>query len=614
MPKKYDYSGWSKEDLIKRVHELEKRKKYGLVWDEEREPEKVVLQCKKELPVLKEVKEKEIKNDPDKPTHILIEGDNYHALSVLNYTHENSIDVIYIDPPYNTGAKDWKYNNNFVDENDAYRHSKWLSFMNNRLKIAKNLLKAKGILICAVDENEQERLGLLLEDIFPSQQKTCVTIIHNPGGIQGNNFSYCHEYAYFVFPSDGVYIGKTEREDADIIPFRDWGGEESKRETGKNSFYPIIIRDDIIIEFGEVCDPEFHPDNSNIINKDGTISVFPIDNDNVERKWRFARQSVDKIKEDLFVEKINGEFVIKRRKKEYRYKTVWTDKKYNSNAYGSNLLNRIIDTKFPYPKSIYNVKECLDAVVKDNPDAIILDYFAGSGTTAHAVLEMNRIDSGNRKFILCTNNENNICDEVCHPRISKIIEGYKVNSKTRSLLIDKKISFRDLSSMDKILENIENEKSKHQNTFEKYEIKFEDNTIKLFGVNTKESYIDGFGGNLKYYQTDFIPAESTDLNKEKLTKQSVEMLCLRENTFVSVMEDGSIKIFQNTEKYAAILFDQSAISKLKEIIKDYDKPVQVYIFSLGDDNFADEFADMKDKVTVKSIPAAILRVYRRIFK
>ena len=135
MPKKYDYSGWSKEDLIKRIHQPEMRKKYGLVWDEERESEKVVLQCKKELPVLKEVKGKEIKNDPDKPTHILIEGDNFHSLSVLNYTHENSVDLIFIDPPYNIGG-DFIYNDKIVDPEDSYRHSKRLSFMKNRLELA----------------------------------------------------------------------------------------------------------------------------------------------------------------------------------------------------------------------------------------------------------------------------------------------------------------------------------------------------------------------------------------------------------------------------------------------------------------------------------------------
>src|SRR5665648_744965 len=136
---KKDYTNWDRNDLIKDIEQLRKRKKYGLVWEDK--PEDVVEQCKKELPVLEEVKKKEIITDPDKPMNLLIEGDNYHALSVLNYTHKGKIDVIYIDPPYNTGAKDWKYNNHYVDINDQWRHSKWISFMRNRLRISKSLLK-----------------------------------------------------------------------------------------------------------------------------------------------------------------------------------------------------------------------------------------------------------------------------------------------------------------------------------------------------------------------------------------------------------------------------------------------------------------------------------------
>ncbi len=614
---KPNYEEWSKEELIAEINKLSQNKKYGLVWDKEREPEDVVLQCKKQLPVLKIVKSKAIpkrNSDPRKPTHILIEGDNYHALSVLNYTHEKSIDVIYIDPPYNTGAKDWKYNNNYVDENDAYRHSKWLSFMNNRLKIAKNLLKPTGVLICAVDENEQERLGLLLERIFPSYQKTCVTIVHNPGGIQGDNFSYCHEYAYFVFPKDGTYISRIIRDETDILPLRDWGGNESKRETAKNSFYPIISDGKNAIDFGDVCDEDFHPEAANIEQDDGTILIYPIDNSGVERKWRYARQSVEEIKENLFVEKINGEYVVRRKKTEYRYKTVWTDKKFNSNAYGSNLLNRIIDEKFPYPKSVYNTKECLDAVVQSNKNAIILDYFAGSGTTAHAVLEMNRLDNGSRQFILCTNNEGDICEKVCYPRVRKIIMGYQAKSKISSSLFDKKLSFRDLSKIDGILKQVDEIKNTYSDTFDKFEMKFDDNVLRVFGVTNKESDVEGYGGNLKYFRTDFVSGISTDQNKERLTKQSVEMLCLRENTFDQVSETELIKIFKNNSKYTAILFDETKIDELKKQIKDIEHHISVYVFSLEDDDFSEDFKDMDDKVKVCSIPAAILNVYRRIFR
>ena len=562
MPKKYDYSGWSKEDLIKRVHELEKRKKYGLVWDEEREPEKVVLRCKKELPVLKEVKEKEIKNDPDKPTHILIEGDNYHALSVLNYTHENSVDVIYIDPPYNTGAKDWKYNNNYVDENDAYRHSKWLNFMNNRLKISKNLLTNDGVLICTIDHNELNTLGLLLKDIFPDKEITCITIVHNPSGIQGKNFSHNNEYAYFVHAPNKKVIATEVRseEDADVRQFMNTAKGNTNnylRESGKDCFYPIYVQDDNIIGFGDVCASDFHPSGSNITRPDGTIEIYPIDSEGTERKWVFARKSVESIIDELSV-KYNSKrqtYEIIRTKKNINYKTVWVDSKLNAKSYGTELLKNILKKEFPFPKSLYAVMQCISAVIHKKEKSIILDFFAGSGTTGHAVLEMNKNDGGNRQFILVTNNENGIAEEICFPRIKHVIEGYDFSGTTKNVLYEEKLNIRKLKKIDSILEKYETIKREQKERYDEIKSEFKDNTIRLIGLNKNQTRMKGLGGNLKYYKTDFVPAESTDLNKEKLTKQSVEMLCLRENTFEPVLEDGPIKIFQNKEKYTAILFD-----------------------------------------------------------
>jgi len=556
VPKKIDYTKYSNEELIAEITELKKRKKYGLVWDEEREPEKVVTQCKNECPVLKEVKSKAIQNDPDKPTHILIEGDNYHALSVLNYTHQNAIDVIYIDPPYNTGAKDWKYNNHFVDSEDSYRHSKWLSLMNNRLKLTKSLLSPNGVLICTIDKYEQARLNMLLTEIFVGYEIVCITIIHNPAGTQGKNFSYTNEYAFFVFPKNGLYINKTRRENALVSAFRDWG-TISLRSQAKTCFYPIIVKDMQIIGFGNVSDNNFHPNKSNIKQKDGSIHIYPIGQDGVEKKWVFSRASVEKIQNELFCKKSRSEISIFRRKNEASYKTVWDDKLFYANIYGSKLLNQILDNDFPFPKSLYAVMESINAVIHNKNNSVILDYFAGSGTTGHAVLELNKQDNGSRQFILATNNENNIATGVCHPRLKKIIKGYK---------------------------------------------------------NKKGKSFDGLGGNLKYFKTTFVPAKSTDRNKEKLTKQSVEMLCLKENTYELVLESENIKIFKNNKYYTGILFDEAEISNFKEQIKDYDLPVSVYVFSLGDDDFAEEFLDLKDKIKVCSIPSAILRVYKRIFR
>ena len=233
---KNNYNNWTKEQLVDEVARLRKRKKYGLVWEDK--PEDVVEQCKTELPVLKEVKNKAIAKDKNGPVNILIEGDNYHALSVLNYTHKGKIDAIYADPPYNTGAKDWKYNNSFVDINDGYRHSKWLSMMNSRLVLAKKLLKRDGVLICAIDENEQAHLGVLLENLFKDYEIHCITIVHNPRGVQGKNFSYTHEYAFFVFRRGLQVIGPRKINDDEKwwSNLRNWGNE-SLRSDARNCFY-----------------------------------------------------------------------------------------------------------------------------------------------------------------------------------------------------------------------------------------------------------------------------------------------------------------------------------------------------------------------------------------
>ena len=266
--------------------------------------------CKKKLPVLKEVKNKEIITDKDKPVNLLIEGDNYHALSVLNYTHAKKIDVIYIDPPYNTGARDWKYNNNYVDINDAWRHSKWLSMMKHRLELSKKLLKEDGVFICTIDENEYYRLGLLLEEIFKGFEIHCITIVHNPRGVQGKNFSYTHEYAYFVFRKDLKVIGPRKLRSDEIYwsNLRNWGGESSRTDA-RNCFYPIIIKNNKIIEFGDVPKNNFHPKKQTEV-KDGKYYVWPIDIQGVERKWRYAHQSIESIKDLLRIKKSNNRIEI----------------------------------------------------------------------------------------------------------------------------------------------------------------------------------------------------------------------------------------------------------------------------------------------------------------
>jgi len=544
------YSKMTKEELIAEL-KRQKPKKYGLLW--EPHDEDVVEQCKTKLPVLNEVTKRAIEKAPGELTNIIIEGDNYHALSVLNYTHQGKIDVIYIDPPYNTGAKDWKYNNDYVDENDTYRHSKWLSMMEHRLKIAKNLLSENGVLVCTIDENEHATLGVSLRELFPNKEIVSVTIIHNPGGIQGKNFSYTHEYAYFIYPSTGTFISNVKRNDVPPTPLRDWGKESSMREAAKNCFYPIIIRDGVIVGFGDVSKEGYHPKLANTKGKDGTIEIYPIDRNGVERKWRYSRQSVEEIKGELICQKIKDEWVILRDKRDYRWKTVWTDAKYNANVYGTQLVNKIIDTKFPFPKSLYAVEDCIKAVIHNKDSAIILDFFAGSGTTGHAVMKLNQEDGGKRQFILCTNNENKIAEEVTYPRIKKVISGYA------------------------------NEK--------------------------------GIPANVRYFKTDFVEKNDvSDDTRRALVERSTDMICVRENTFESKFDNTAYKIFTNGKSVTGILFNLKKMEDFKKKIDTLKMPAHIYVFSVSNDAYEDDFEDLEVKHKIIPIPESILEVYRKLFK
>ncbi len=604
------------EGEVKRLSHKVKRKKFGLVWLDV--PETFGDEGNK-LPVLKEVPEKAVVNDDDKPTHILIEGDNYHALTCLNYTHKGKVDVIYIDPPYNTGAKDWKYNNNYVDENDPWRHSKWINFMANRLRLAKNLLRKDGVLICAIDENEQAALGLLLEELFPEYKIDCVTIIHNPRGVQGKNFSFCHEYAYFIYPNDGKrYIGNIVRTNPSLRNLRDNGGE-SLRENARNCFYPFLVKESEIVEFGEVPPEDYHPTSQTVYRRDGLIEVWPIDGSGTERKWRYSVNSVPEIIDKIRIKEKDGNLQIFIYKDMDRYKTVWTDKRYDANEYGSKLLRKIINRgDFPFPKSLYNTKDCISAICAERKNAIIVDYFAGSGTTVHAVMEINKDDDGNRQCIVCTNNENNICEEITYPRISKVMNGYEFEGKHKEVLFEKKLNLTSFKKSSKILEEIEGLKILESNNFDKFEVKIEDNHIMLIGIKNITDRKKGLGGSLKYYRTDFIGENNilnaTDKDKVELAHQAGELLSLAENTLYKVKENDYWQVYENSERYTAVYFREE-LNEFEEFVSMIEKlewPVTVYVFSWGDDEFADEFEHIEG-VKVKTIPLPILEIYKTIY-
>ena len=362
--------------------------------------------------------------DFDTTQNLFIEGDNLEALKLLQETYLGKVKMIYIDPPYNTG-RNLIYKNDFSEKSGEFLarsnqkdkdggklianaetngrfHSDWLSMMYPRLRIAKSLLKTDGVLVCAIDENELATLSTVLKEIFSGSawEHAYVSVVHNPRGQQGANFSYINEYLLFVYPSGIKAIGNRKISDDEVkwSQFRNWGGE-SERSDAKNCFYPVKVQDGEIIGFGEVFGDDEHPEQT---EWHGEIAyVYPIDRDGIERKWRYARQSVDAIAGLLKARKDANGFQIEIGKNFGLYKSVWNDTRYDSNEYGTKIVNDLVaGGGFTYPKSLWAVYDPVEAVTEDDPDAIILDFFAGSATTAHAVAQLNSKVGGNRRSFM----------------------------------------------------------------------------------------------------------------------------------------------------------------------------------------------------------------------
>ena len=389
----------------------------------------------------------------NRPFHTVINAENFHALQVLLYTHEGEVDAIYIDPPYNTGARDWKYNNDYVDKDDAYRHSKWLAMMERRLKLAKRLLKPKGaVLIVAVDENEVHRLCLLLEELFPGKIQV-VTVLINPAGASIiDQFARVDEHLVFVH----VGSARPQRTTADTTPLpsensnkaHTWeslqrSGGNSRRQDTKAKFFPIYIdeRNRRIVGCGDHL-PEGQNRNDAPDPPHGCIQQWPVKTDGTEACWQLSAPTfLSYLKEgrirlgrkkrdggwgisflttghmkaiadgELVIRghEANGALIVAGSEDRARTrvgKTMWTNGRYSATEHGSTLLRRFIPRrKFPYPKSLYAVEDALRFYIGQKPDALVVDFFAGSGTTAHAVMRLNKQDNGTRRCILVTNNE-----------------------------------------------------------------------------------------------------------------------------------------------------------------------------------------------------------------
>ena len=570
-------------------------KKYGLVWEEH--DEEVDLKMRDNIPVFSEDETREILLDSAKPYNLILEGDNLHSLYLLEKVFKERVDCIYIDPPYNTGSKDWKYNNDYVDKNNMYRHSKWLSMMNARLKIAGNLLKDDGVLVCAIDENELGTLILLIDDIFgPGYCTDPISIVHNPRGVQGDNFSYVNEYALFVYKKGYKVIENqaVKEEDIDWSPLRNWGSE-SERHDAANCFYPVFVKDGLIIGFGEdvTSDGSIHPSQTEFDEKTGIYSVYPIDIQGVERKWRYARQTVEGIKHLLRAKKTDSGFDIELGKDFIPYRTVWTDKRYDANEYGTQLIRSMVPSNdFIFPKSVYNTYECLRAVTLNRPNAIILDFFAGSGTTGHATLLLNKELGGNRRFILCTNNDvgetkekeyvqkygeiknesvqwkdfcnsYGIASSVTYPRIKAAILGYKHNKDFKDILFSQKMTPSIIRNNSKVLTQIAKVEVDNKDKYDSIKVVVEDNKFVLYGVIKSGNVVAGIPSNLKYYKTDFVSKKEEFLS-DALLNHIKEMVQL----------EHGVKV--EGKNHVLILSDDEA-DELESTWNDSEMPKIIYI-------------------------------------
>lgn len=408
---------------LEKILKLLNTKKYGLVWEEH--AELVEEEMKTKIPVFIEDETRKIRGNPEnKDYNFLLEGDNLHSLHLLERTHTGRIDVIYIDPPYNTGNKDFIYNDKIVDKTDGYSHSKWLSFMSKRLEIARRLLSDTGVIFISIDDNEQAQLKLLCDEIFGSKNFIAqITRQVIKGGSQSTNIRRVHDYVLIYVKSIELMTVFTGYEKEKIIldledeqgryakgrELNKWGAG-SRREDSPTMWFPIVA-------------------------PDGT-DVYPIRSDGSEGRWRWGKKKLlEAVKNNnvIFEFKEDGRYVVyekvRGQKTDRTQFTTWFQDKY-VNSKGSQSLKKLFGglmSVFDFAKPVELIYDLV--FMANNRNAIVLDFFAGSGTTGHAVAQLNNEDGGNRKYILCTNNENNICEEVTYKRLTNIQDDLPHNLK-----------------------------------------------------------------------------------------------------------------------------------------------------------------------------------------
>lgn len=655
--------GLTPDERAELINLLNTKKKYGLVWEDK--PEDVEEQLRTQLPILREVVEKRIiakpslnqdvkewKDNQDKnpmlefdtedktsnpeslesfnpsnhssddvaaPNHILIEGDNLHALTALTFTHEGKIDVIYIDPPYNTGNKDFKYNDAFVDKEDSYRHSKWLSFMHKRLEIAKRLLSDKGVIFISIDDNEIGQLRILCDDIFEERNLIAqIIVISNSAKNNANYVSVTHEYLLCYSKNIANLDLKWQVKKNNVEDFK---------KISNNLFKSGLSQKEIQSELRQLTKyPKFYDfDHYVYIDKKGPFRASDLTAPNSKnffdilhpitqkpcktgtRGWANSPTGIeDLINEEriLFGDDEMTMPQLKNYLSENEYQlpksTIFFDSQSTTKWIKSNGFD------FAFPKAIEYIEYIL--TMYPSISYTILDFFAGSGTTLHATMQLNAEDGGNRQCILVTNNENNICEEVTYERNKRVIEGY---------------------------------------------------------TNAKGVQVAGLTNNkLRYYRSEYVGREHTHKNKRELVLAATELLCIKEDIYteyslnhdVKEWKDGQenavcyfdltdwpddaitvsmvqkalkkqIRVFSEKGKNMMIIYDEEVIEEAIALIKYFnsvsclsfnpsypsaDNRFKIYIFAPGQYPFTEEFEDVLDKVELCALPDAIYKAYANV--
>jgi adenine-specific DNA-methyltransferase len=543
-----DSKDLSNEDKSNLLQLLKEKKTYGLVWEDSTEDAWEMM--KDNIPVLKEDETKQILHGSENPNHILIEGDNLNALTALSYTHEGKVDVIYIDPPYNTGNKDFIYNDSFVDAEDSYRHSKWLSFMEKRLKIARRLLSDKGVIFISIDDNEQAQLKILCSEIFgeqnfqghihwrrrhnqPNDKTKMIGLVAEHIIVYSKNAVVLKEFGVGKIPLTATFTNP------DNDPRGPWASKPWKTgsDQGGSSYTIISPKGDV---FQEVWMGDENTYNQ--LLADNRI-YFPNNGHGFPRKKYYQSEREEE-----------GQCAC----------NWWPHDQFGHNQGANDLLTAIFGekNKFSNPKPIELVSNLIK-IANISRNNIILDFFAGSGTTLHATMQLNAEDGGHRQCILITNNENNICEEVTYERNKRVIEGY---------------------------------------------------------TKPNGDFVEGLkNNNLRYYKIDFKERKQSHQSNRELFHEMKDLLCIKEDIYQEQHQFGSlplkgkermIRYFAENGREMLMVYDTRVIPFIvKEIEKmsEKEQPLKIYIFADGAYPYTDDFATVIDKVSLVPMPYAFYR-------